>query len=68
MKYYGPITSDYDLATKKYVDENGGGGGGSYTVVTLAQLQTGTDTSGYLISPKVLADYIASLNATNVAY
>ena len=67
MKYYGPVTDDYDLATKKYVDENGGGGG-SYTVVTLAQLQTGTDTSGYLISPKVLADYIASLNATNVAY
>ena len=38
------------------------------TTVTLAQLQTGTDTTGYLISPKVLADYIASLDATNTSY
>lgn len=65
MKYYGPITNNYDVATKKYVDDNAGG---SYAVATLAQLQTGTDTNGYLISPKVLADYIASLDATNVAY
>lgn len=40
----------------------------SPATVTLQQLQTGTDTTGYLISPKVLADYIASLDATNVAY
>lgn len=40
----------------------------SPATVTLAQLQTGTDTTGYLISPKVLADYIASLDATNVSY
>ena len=40
----------------------------SPATVTLTQLQTGTDTTGYLISPKVLADYIASLDATNVAY
>ena len=40
----------------------------TYDTVTLNQLQTGTDTTGYLISPKVLADYIASLDATNVAY
>ena len=68
MKYFGPVVENVDIANKTYVDNNGGGGGGSYTIVTLAQLQTGTDTSGYLISPKVLADYIASLNATNVAY
>lgn len=40
----------------------------TYDTVTLAQLQTGTDTTGYLISPKILADYIASLDATNVSY
>lgn len=65
MKYYGPVIENIDMTNKKYVDDNVGG---SYTVVTLQQLQTGTDTTGYLISPKVLADYIASLDATNVAY
>lgn len=64
MKYMGKITDDYDLVNKKYVDDHAGGG----TTVTLAQLETGTDTTGYLISPKVLADYIASLDATNTAY
>ncbi len=42
--------------------------GSAVDTVTLTQLQTGTDTTGYLISPKVLADYIASLDATNVSY
>jgi len=65
MKYMGKITDDYDLVNKKYVDDHSGG---SYSVVTVAQLETGTDTTGYLISPKVLHDYLVSLDATNTAY
>lgn len=70
MKYMGKITDNYDLVNKKYVDDAvaGGGGGGSYSIVTVAQLETGTDTTGYLISPKVLHDYLVSLDATNTAY
>lgn len=65
MKLLAPITNDYDLVNKKYVDDHSGG---SYSVVTVAQLETGTDTTGYLISPKVLHDYLVSLDATNTAY
>lgn len=37
-------------------------------VLSVSELTSGTSTTGKLISAKVLVDYIASLDATNVEY
>lgn len=59
------LTFMYDGTYYRFVSKSKSS---SPATVTLTQLQTGTDTTGYLISPKVLADYIASLDASNVSY
>lgn len=48
MKYYGPVTDNYDLATKKYVDDNAGGGGSSN--VTTLFLKYNSSNGRYLSS------------------